>query len=162
LDGSFILMSGFRWKAGPQGEPLRVTPFLADAYRYTPIDSNHGTWKRIADTPRAIGAAPSPAMTDGSSQVFVVGGVDEKIAALDRLNHPGFGLDIFHYNATGNQWSVYAQMPAGSSRVTTPTAVWKGQYVIISGESAAARRSPNVYAARRLHRAVDSARDQNR
>ncbi|MFM8470818.1 MAG: galactose oxidase, partial [Limisphaerales bacterium] len=58
-DGSFFLVSGADLSAGPDGKPVRT--YLRDAYRYT---SGKG-WQRIADLPRAAGAAPSPPPTVG-------------------------------------------------------------------------------------------------
>lgn len=145
LNGSFILISGFRWKAGSKGEPVRIAPFQTDVYSYTPSSPAEGIWKRLADVPRAIGAAPTPAMTREPSKLYVVGGIDDSVAIPEPATHPGFPLDIFCYDAVTDHWSVCGQMPAGSSRVTASTAVWQGRYAIINGERAPGRRSPDIH-----------------
>ncbi|MBI3862665.1 MAG: galactose oxidase [Planctomycetia bacterium] len=147
LNGSFYLISGFRWKAGEKGEPVRLSPFQTDAYRYTPKDGG-GTWQRLVDVPRAVGAAPSPAMTAGASQIYVIGGIDHSVVRPDPSTHPGFPLDVFCYDAAADKWNNVGEMPAGSSRVTAASAVWQDRYLIINGERAPGRRSPDIHAAR--------------
>lgn len=144
LDGSFILISGFRWKAGPKGEQVRIAPFQTDVYRYTPTGATTGTWKRLADVPRAVGAAPSPAMSRDPSKIYVIGGIDDSVAIPAPATHPGFPLDIFEYDALTDRWNIHGQMPAGTSRVTATTAVWHGRYAIVNGERAPGRRSPEI------------------
>jgi N-acetylneuraminic acid mutarotase len=147
LDGSFVLMSGFRWKAGPKGEVVRIAPFETDCYRYTPRGPTEGTWKRLADVPRAIGAAPTPALTHDSSRIYVIGGIDDSAALPEPSTHPGFPLDVFCYDAKADRWNICGQMPAGSSRVTASAVVWQGRYAIINGERAPGRRSPDIHTA---------------
>ena len=144
IDGSFVLMSGFRWKAGEKGEQARIAPFLTDVYRYTPSSPTHGTWNRLADLPRAVGAAPSPALTMSRSQIYVIGGIDDSASIPKPETHPGFALDIFRYDGSKDQWRLCGQMPAGTSRVTASTTVWQGRYAIINGERAPGRRSPEI------------------
>jgi N-acetylneuraminic acid mutarotase len=147
LDKSFFLASGFRWKAGPHGEQERVSPFLVDSYRFTPQSDGAGVWKRLADLPRAFGGAPTPAMVLNSSCVVVAGGVDDKIGGMKQSTHPGFSSDVFCFNAVTNKWEDGLPMPAGAARTTAPTAIWQGRHVIVSGERAPGRRSPELFTA---------------
>jgi N-acetylneuraminic acid mutarotase len=148
LDRSFFLISGFRWESGPKGDAVRIIPFLNDAYRYTPDEKGEGVWQRISDLPRAVAAAPSPAMTLEGQKIAVIGGFDDTIGNLEAQSHPGFRLDVFVYDVVANQWTLREKMPAGASRVAVPSAKWHDQYIIASGERAPSIRSPNVYAVR--------------
>src|SRR5262249_39292364 len=98
LGDSFFLASGFAWTADSKGAPIRCLPFFTDAYLYTPSDG-HGSWQSLAELPRAIGGAPTPAMVSEGTRVFVAGGVDDRIGSLDQATHPGFLADVFCYDA---------------------------------------------------------------
>lgn len=145
LNGDFYLFSGFRWTADASGKPSRLSPFQTDAYRYTPKSETEGTWKRLADLPRALGAAPSPALSVEPAEFYVIGGIDHSVDLPDRATHPGFSRDIHRYDAPTDTWQLVSQMPAGASRVTAPTAVWQNRYLIVSGERAPGRRSPDIF-----------------
>ena len=145
---SFYLISGFRWKPGHDGAAVPVTPFLVDAYRYSPQTNGKGTWKRIADVPRAVGAAPSPAMTLNASRIAVIGGIDHTLGDHEPATHPGFPLDVTVYDPSENSWKWAGKMPNGNSRVTAPSTLWDSGYVVVGGERAPARRSPDLHVAR--------------
>lgn len=143
--GAFFIFSGVQWKADSANRPQRIAPFLTDAYRYTPGKGNGGSWQRIADVPRAVAAAPSPAMDLGKSHIVITGGIDHVRGDAEPSTHTGFDLEVFVYNSIADSWATLERMPVGASRVNAPTTTWNGQYAIVAGERAPGRRSPNVY-----------------
>ena len=83
-DGSFFLFSGVRLFPGPDGKPLRE--YLRDAWRYTP---GRG-WKQLADLPRAVNAAASPAPLLGGSRLLMISGDDGlHVGYKPEPKHPG-------------------------------------------------------------------------
>jgi N-acetylneuraminic acid mutarotase len=144
-DGKFFLLGGARLIAGENGKPTRQ--FLSDAYCYDPTSG----WKKLADLPRALAAAPSPAWVRGSS-IFVIGGDDgslfDKQAEL-RERHPGFCRDAICYQADTNQWIAGISLsekltPEFFLPVTTGTVIWRDSYLVPSGEIRPATRTRQV------------------
>ncbi|MDP6112745.1 MAG: galactose oxidase [Planctomycetota bacterium] len=143
--GALHLCSGVMLKAGAEGKAERIIPYLNDAYRFTPGANNtKGQWSRLPNMPRAVAAAPSPAMSAGSS-LLIMGGVDGSMVGRKVSTHRGFTRDILGFDARANTWSYRGKAMNNSSRVTAPAVVWDGAYVLVSGERAPGRRSPNVY-----------------
>ena len=81
-DGSFFLMGGV--DAPPLQKPRRQSApkaeLLRDAYRYTP----GAGWKRVADLPRPIVGAVTPAVALGQAHLLILGGRGEQ--SLDRAH----------------------------------------------------------------------------
>ncbi|SHM53376.1 transporter, SSS family [Cyclobacterium lianum] len=143
-NGDFYLFSGFHLvknKDGGLGRQL-----LTDAYRYSPGDSSfQGEWKQLQDLPRGVAAAPSPAFSLGNSHILIPGGLDEEtLQYKDPSTHPGFSDKMLAYQSRAETWVEMGEMPAGSSRVTAPTAFWKGYWVVPNGEKGPGVRSPKV------------------
>ena len=136
-DGSFFLVSGTDLSTGPDGKPVRA--YLRDGYRYTPGQG----WKRIADLPRAAVAAPSPAPTRGAQDFLVLSGDDAAQLTTPPTEHQGFPRSTFAYNTHTDRWTEVVPMPA--PRVTVPTALWNGAWVVVSGEQRPGVRSPEVW-----------------
>lgn len=134
LNGKFYLFSGGELVNG-------VRNYLKDAYQYDP-----GTgWKKLADLPAAVAAAPSPAYAS-KSNLLIFGGDDGKAAAdaaILREKHPGFSKQILCYHPLDNTWSVADQIPAPAP-VTTTLTIWNGKVVIPGGEVRPAVRTPKV------------------
>lgn len=134
LNGKFYLFSGAELKDG-------LRNYLKDAYQYTPQTG----WKRIADLPSAVTAAPSPAYSTKSGlQIF--GGDDGKAAAdaaALKEKHPGFSRQVLNYDPSSDTWSITDQIP-GPAPVTTTLTLWEGNVVIPGGEIRPAVRSPKV------------------
>ncbi|MBB5440739.1 N-acetylneuraminic acid mutarotase [Pedobacter sp. AK017] len=134
LDGKFYLFSGAELVHG-------VRNYLKDAYQYSPKTG----WKKIADLPSAVTAAPGTAYaTENSLRIF--GGDDGKAAAdaaLPREKHPGFSKQVLSYSPLTNTWSVADQIPAPAP-VTTTLTIWNGNVVIPGGEVKPAVRTPKV------------------
>lgn len=153
-EGGFHLFSGVALKADPEGKAERIIPYLNDAYRFTPGTNNtRGQWSRLPNMPRPVAAAPSPAMTVGAG-LLIMGGVDGSMVGMKMSSHPGFTHDILGFEARTNVWSYRGTLPGDSSRVTAAAVVWDDTYVVVSGERAPGRRSPNVY--RAAERKADS------
>ena len=152
-DGAFFLLSGRRVEKDSNDAPRLVTPDLRDAYWYRPArGAQPGVWRRIADLPRPVVGAPSPAIALGQSLIAVPGGVDQSTLKFKPHEHPGFPPEIHVYHTVTNTWTVRGQLPAGGSRVTAPVAAWEGGWVIVSGERSPGLRSPKVFRARAAER----------
>ena len=67
--------------------------YLKDAYRYDPGKG----WKKLADLPRAVVAAPSPAPVAGGSPL-VLGGDDSTQLTATPDTHRGFSKTILRYD----------------------------------------------------------------
>lgn len=137
--GRVVVASGASLSAGPDGRPARR--YLTDAYAWTPAASTStragpspahaGSWRRLADVPRAVVAAP--ATTLGAVGVVVFGGDDGSLAertAELRDAHPGFSRDVLAYDTTTDTWTSLGTLP--TAPVTT-NAVRLGDAVVIAG-----------------------------
>jgi SSS family transporter len=148
--GSLYVFGGLQLMADADGQPMRVRPFLADAYRFTPRrGSVDGQWSRLAGMPHPRAAAPSPAVTLGPAHLLVLGGDDgtiiEPIALRDA--HPGFASAILMYHTVTDTWTTSGHLPrdpgpdpAGDPDagiwppVTTVATWWNDRLVVPSGE----------------------------
>lgn len=135
FDGAFWLVSGVDLVAGGDGKAERK--YLKDAYRY---DSGKG-WKRIADLPRPVVAAPTPAPTDRSG-FFILGGDDGAQVGVAPDAHRGFSKTVLHYDSRADQWVEAGEV--ATSRVTVPCVAWRTTWVVPSGEVRPGVRSPEV------------------
>ncbi|MDQ1256621.1 MAG: solute:Na+ symporter, family, partial [Candidatus Hydrogenedentes bacterium] len=139
-DGSFFVVSGAELSPDADGKPRRT--YLRDGYRFTPGKG----WRAIADVPRAVTAAPSPAPSCGPMHFLVFGGDDGTLATFEpKSEHPGFSRDVYGYHTLTNTWTVFGQLPA--PRVTAPVVLWRDRTVVVSGEMRPGVRSPEVWAA---------------
>lgn len=133
---TFYLFSGAR----PDGTQARRV-WLTDAWSYHPV---HG-WKRLANLPRSVVAAPTQVIPVGGRQLLLVGGDDGSQWGVTSPNHKGFPRTIFAYDATADSWSTIGEAPF--SLVTTSMTPWDGGFVIASGECEPGIRSPAVWKA---------------
>lgn len=101
--------------------------FLKDAYRYRDADG----WKRLADLPASVTAAPSPALAVGS-ELLIFGGDDGSRFTQQKPPHPGFSKTVLSYDTVADQWKTCATAPF--ARVVTPLVPWRDTWVIPSGE----------------------------
>jgi SSS family transporter len=148
----FYLFGGVRLVSGAAVQ----REYLEDCWEYT---ADKG-WKRIADLPHPVAAAPSPAYNGGQSHLLLFGGDDgsgaSEVAVLKDA-HPGFRKEILAYNTLTDSWSVMGKIPVdikadaavhphGSTYapVTTPLVVWDGNVVIAGGEARPAVRTNKV------------------
>lgn len=137
LDGAFFLFSGAELFVNEAGKTDRR--YLKDAYRFDPETG----WNRIADLPRPVVAAPSPAFShDG--KLWIVSGDDGALVHFKpESKHPGFPKDVLAYDPHKNEWKSLADSPL--SRATAPVVNWRGKAVILSGEARPGRRTPEVW-----------------
>jgi N-acetylneuraminic acid mutarotase len=136
LNGEFFLVSGARLKLDPNGKVIRE--YLKDAYAYSPERG----WRRIADVPRAVVAAPTPAIS--AQQLLIVSGDDGANVNLPPSPaHPGFSHDVLGYNVAKDCWSIVEQAPFG--RATAPAVEWNGHAVVVMGEVRPRERTPEVW-----------------
>ncbi len=134
--GAFWLFGGAELVAGDDAKPVRR--YLTDSYRY----DHHNGWRRIADLPRPIVAAPSPAPVDANG-LYILGGDDgTQLSALPNEHH-GFDKFILRYNPTTDRWTQAGELPA--PRVTAPCTYWNGAWVVPGGEVRPGVRSPEVW-----------------
>lgn len=141
------------------------TDDFRDAYVYSPVDDS---WKRIADMPQGISAAPANAVPIGTSHLLVVGGVyldllkditsHKKELGLNEnghgFSHPGFSKDILAYHTITDTWAVQGKIPEEfKAPVTAPVVSEDGEFLIVSGEW-----SPRLRTSEVLHGATVSKR----
>ncbi len=136
FNGAFWLMGGTDLVIGEGGKSERR--YLKDAYRYDPGKG----WKRIADLPHAVVAAPSPAPATAAGPV-ILGGDDGTQVGVTPERHHGFSKRVLCYDQTTGRWTEDGELPA--PRVTAPLVSWKGSWVIPSGEARPGVRSPEVW-----------------
>ncbi len=139
FDGSFWLVGGVDLVVG-RGEKVERR-YLSDAYRYTP----GAGWKRIADLPRPVAAAPSPAPADATG-FYLLGGDDGSQIGAAPDKHRGFGTKVLRYDPKAAKWVEGGALPA--PRVTVPLVTWNKAWVVPSGEMRPGVRSPDVWAFR--------------
>ncbi|MDB6058824.1 MAG: Kelch repeat-containing protein [Verrucomicrobiales bacterium] len=136
LRGEFYLVSGALLKVDAQGKTVRE--YLKDAYAFSPANG----WRKIVDVPRAVTAAPSPALS--TEQLLIMSGDDgANINVPPGPSHPGFSHDVLGYDVELNKWTVVAQLPFG--RATAPVVEWNGHAVIPMGEVRPRERTSEVW-----------------
>lgn len=152
LNGCFYIISGVELINGER-------KYLNDAYCY---DSKSG-WKKIADLPSSVAAAPSPAYAH-NGYLHIFGGDDGILApqaATLKEKHPGFFKGILLYEQKNNKWINAGEIftlkkedaesqPNKSiwAPVTTTLTVWDNAVVLPGGEVRPATRTPKVLMAR--------------
>jgi N-acetylneuraminate epimerase len=117
-----------------------VRRYLHDAWRYSAAQG----WRRLADLPKACVAAPSPAPSR-NGKIYLIGGDDGTRAGFQPVEkHPGFPGSVLVYDIAADSWTEEGKTPA--PRATVPvTSIWRGQFVIPSGEVRPGVRSPEVW-----------------
>ncbi|HVK14289.1 MAG TPA: hypothetical protein VM597_36445 [Gemmataceae bacterium] len=136
IDGAFWVFGGVELVAGKEKPERR---YLSDAYRY---DARKG-WTRVADLPRPLAAAPSPAPTDAGG-FYLLGGDDGSQIGTAPERHPGFNRKVLRYDLASAKWSDGGTVEA--PRVTVPCVRWERWWVVPSGEVRPGARSPDVWA----------------
>jgi N-acetylneuraminate epimerase len=140
IGAEFFVCGGVSLHAGPDGKPVRT--YLRDAYAYAPGKG----WRRLADMPHAIAAAPSPMPVAPTGELLVISGDDGQRGHLTGPDHPGFPREVLAYDARRDAWRVAGEAPI--SRATAPTTFWAGSWIIASGEKKPGYRSNEVWALR--------------
>ena len=135
--GDFYLFGGAAMKAAADGKPVRE--WLRDAYVFTPGKG----WKRIADLPHSVVAAPSPVPDLDGSRLLLLGGDDGAQVNAAPTEHRGFPHETLAYNIEHNEWREFGRLPFGL--VTTTAVRWNGNIVIPGGEARPGVRSTEVW-----------------
>jgi N-acetylneuraminic acid mutarotase len=111
---------------------------LKDAYRYDPGKG----WKRIADVPAPVAAAPSPAPTDAQG-FYILGGDDGLQVDTAPDMHRGFSKKVLRYDAKTQKWAGVGEFP--SAQATVPCVPWNKAWVMPNGEIRPGVRTPEVW-----------------
>jgi hypothetical protein len=146
-EGNVYVFSGVAIKKDNTGAVSRA--YLKDAWQF-----DGKAWRRIADLPHAVAAAPSPAFTSGQSHIAIFGGDDgtnaHRVMEL-KEKHPGFRQDILAYHTITKTWSSIGTIGGGASHVkapvTTPLVYWNGKIVLPGGEVRPGVRTTQVLTA---------------
>ncbi|MCE9563948.1 MAG: galactose oxidase [Planctomycetes bacterium] len=135
FDGAFWLLGGADLVVG-KGEKIERR-YLKDAYRY-----DDKGWKRVADLPYSVVAAPSLASTN-TSGFFILGGDDGSQVGVAPDKHQGFRKKVIRYDSKTKMWVEAGELSA--PRVTVPCVRWNALWVVPSGEVRPGVRSPEVW-----------------
>jgi N-acetylneuraminate epimerase len=139
-DGLFIC-GGADLEPAAGGPPTRI--YRRDAWLYAP----DAGWKRLADAPCPLVAAPSPAPVLSTGEAVVLGGdTGEHVGFAPPDRHPGFSRMVLAYDPRHDSWRTLAT--AAVARVTVPVVQWRRQWLVVSGEARPGVRSPEVWAIR--------------
>ncbi len=131
---SFYLLGGVSLSPDEEGKPRRK--YLRDGYSY----SKETGWVRIADLPAPSAASPSPGFLH-EGKIMILGGDSGGYASsLPMQEHPGFSHRMWEYDLEKKQWEIGEEGPVGA--VTTNATIWKGGYVVPTGEIRPGVRSP--------------------
>lgn len=139
--GDVYLLSGLA--AGVAPAPGH---YLRDAYAYAP---GRG-WRRIADLPEPVAAAPGPAFTAADGRLMVLSGVS---ALWGTAGGPGpatggFAKIVYAYVRSADRWermsAVRLTPEPVPARVTAPLVSWAGGFAAVGGEIAPGIRTPSV------------------
>jgi N-acetylneuraminate epimerase len=140
-DRSLFLIGGVELVRSTDGKTARR--YLRDGYKY----SAESGWRRIADLPMPLAAAPSPAAIIGTNLFLVISGDDGINAGITPLSaHPGFTNQVLVYDTKHDAWRRIGVTPA--PRVTAPAVKWRDSWIIPSGEQRPGVRSPEVWSLR--------------
>ncbi len=141
-NGELFVFSGasLSMAADGTGKPQRT--YLQDAWKY----DAKGNWQKLADLPRAVVAAPSPAIAAGASHLLIIGGDDgTKIHHEPKSTHPGFSREVLGYDIITGTWASHGSLPSEiHAAVTTPIVEWQKNHWIVSGEIKPAVRTPQL------------------
>ena len=150
--GAVHLFSGVELVEDADGDVSRR--YLKDAWSYT---SGRG-WTQLADLPRSVAAAPTPALALGSAHLAILGGDDGSNVhhgTTLKNTHPGFSRVILAYHTITDTWTAGGSLPKQVDDspgevlppVTTSTVRWGDRWIVPSGEIRPGVRTPAVLAA---------------
>ena len=162
----FYVFGGRDYAVSTDPAPERVhqekLDILSDCYVLS-LKGPKPAWKRLADLPRGMSAAPSAALPVGVSHLLMVGGVSaqywrQQFEDRPDLNgagdlHPGFERTVWAYDTITDTWASAGELPqmAGgvpvAVPVTTPVVEWKKKFIVPTGEIKPGIRSPQILVA---------------
>lgn len=133
---SLLIAGGASLSPGERGAPIRH--YLKDCHEFTP---GRG-WRRIADLPTPLAAAPSPMpWADGC---LLLGGDDGTQIETSAARHRGFSREALRYDAGSDRWIPLGQTPFALA--TTPTVEWEQKLIVPGGEIRPGIRSAIIWA----------------
>jgi N-acetylneuraminic acid mutarotase len=138
--GAFYLFGGVALEPNADGKIARR--YLRDAWSFR---ADQG-WKRLAELPKPLAAAPSPAPVIDGRIVLLAGDDGSRAGFQPPEKHPGFPGAILSYDPTLDRWSEAGETPA--PRATVPCVGWRGELIIPSGEVRPGVRSPEIWSVR--------------
>lgn len=140
VDGNLYLFGGLT-DAGSGAEAAEAV-HLRDAYVYRPDVG----WRKLADLPRGVTGAATPALVLPRGRLAVWGGLDAPWARL-RTVMSAFENDLLVYEPALDRWTRVDAGPALTSglpsRLTAPSVMWEGAGAIVGGETAPRVRTPS-------------------
>lgn len=137
-DGVLYVLGGIGLVEGENGRQVR--DMLTEAWCYSLLNG----WKRVADLPHFVAAAPTPApVRDGV--VYLFGGDDGTVKGFAPQNHPGFHNQSLQYHLAEDVWTSGDSV--GAARAVLPCAEWNGKAIIVNGEQRPGKRSNEVWMA---------------
>ena len=162
----FYLFGGRDYAGSADPAPGRVhqekLDILSDCYGLS-LKGAKPEWKRLADLPQGMSAAPSAALPAGVSHLLMLGGVSadywrQQFEDRPELNgageeHPGFEGTLWAYDTITDTWAEAGELPAEaqgipvSVPVTTPVVAWKDKFIVPTGEMKPGIRTPQVVVA---------------
>lgn len=136
LDNAFYVVGGVDLIVGHGSKPERK--YLGNGFRYRP---GRG-WSPIANLPRPLAAAPSPApaVKDG---FYLLGGDDGMQLRVAPGAHKGFSNSALFYDKKLENWRLGGDY--NTACVTAPCVPWYDAWVVLSGEIRPGIRSPGVF-----------------
>lgn len=135
---ALYVLGGIGIKPGDNGRMQR--DMLTEAWSFTE-DSG---WKRLADLPYTVAAAPTPAPC-ARGLIYLFGGDDATVKGFTPQNHPGFHNQSLAYEIETGIWKDGGAI--GAARAVLPCAEWRKMAVIVNGEQRPGKRSNQVWAA---------------
>lgn len=140
-EGAFYVIGGADLEPDADGGTVRR--YRRDAWAYEPARG----WRRCADLPTPLVAAPSPAPVLADGRVLLVGGdTGTHVGFRPPADHPGFSRRMLVYDPRADRWQDVGE--AAVARVTVPVVQWHDRFVITSGEARPGVRSPEVWSLR--------------
>ena len=162
----FYLFGGRDYAGSADPAPGRVhqekLDILSDCHVLN-LKAEKPEWKRLADLPQGMSAAPSAALPVGVSHLLMLGGVSaeywrQQFEDRPELNgageeHPGFEGTLWAYDTITDTWAEAGELSAEaqgipvSVPVTTPVVAWKDKFIVPTGEMKPGIRTPQILVA---------------
>jgi len=120
--GRFFLFGGLA-RTSDGANPLK------DAYVCSPdLKSARVAWRRIADLPYPVAAAPAPALTLGQSHVGLLAQPGLEDAPTSRP------CDLLLYHTVTDAWAQKESLPAGAAARHSVVVAWLDGWAVVGGE----------------------------
>lgn len=145
--GRLVVAGGAGLRATADGSSERVP--LAEAMAL-PIGRDGDGWRRLADPPRPIIAAPSPAIPLGPAHLLFAGGDDGTRPAAGQAAHEGFPRDVLAYHTITDTWCRRGEVPEPTA--VTGAVPWQDGFVVAAGEVRPGVRTTAVWSGRPVER----------